>query len=327
MSKAIKELIQALKSRDEFKKDMAALCLLDTGEEDVGQLLETVNDPSPEVRGLSIKVLELLTGEKCLPVLVEKLGDRNQRVRHFVDKALDKYKFYDALIDAYLEQLKSFNNDLVIEILVRLEEYNISKVAKAIIPLLGHRDYFVKTRAFITLCRIPNRVITQDLLDYFQREQDEEFRLRCLEALHYIGDQKAVPVLSQHLGAVNKAVNRGLIWTIGSIGGWDALKILLAYGVKNRSNKEVNMKLVAEAIGLALVPLRMMARPLDYLMEKDNDIREFIYQWRVFYVLEPKYYVFPSPAYFHRQVEKRGFNYRDYEKLFRSPGEKKKHRY
>lgn len=322
MTKEIQELINALKSKDEKKRDMAAIKLLDTGDKAVGELLNAVNDSSPDVRGPALEILTFLAGERVVPVLVEKLGDNNKNVRHVAGKALEKYKYSEVLIDAYLEQLKSFNDDLVIEILVRLEDYNMAKVAKAIIPLLNHRNYFVKTRAFITLCRIPNIAVTLDLLDYFEREEDEEFRIRCLETLHYIADYKAIPVLGKYLDKGSKILHRGLIWTIGSIGGLNALKVLTAYAVENRHKGNINYKLLSEAIGLVLNSLGMWDLPLEYLSHKNAIIRELMDELRPGYVFDTKYYVFNS-NYFHEQVAKRGFDYRQYEKLFRSPGKKR----
>ncbi|MFZ5640535.1 MAG: HEAT repeat domain-containing protein [Bacillota bacterium] len=322
MKKDIQELIKALKSKDETKRDMAVIELMDTGVQAAGELLKAVNDANPGVRGPALEILAFLAGERVIPVLVEKLADINQKVRHVVDKALRKYKYSEALIDAYLEQLKSFNDELVIEILVRLEEYKTAKVAKATIPILNHRNYFVKTRAFITLCRIPNIAVTQDLLDYFEREKDEEFRVRCLETLHYIADYKAVPVLGKYLGKESKVLNRGLIWTIGSIGGMEALKVLTAYALENRHKGNINYKLLSEAIGLVLNSLGMWGLPLEYLSQKNEVIRELINELRPGYVFDTKYYVFNS-NYFHEQVAKRGFDYRQYEKLFRSPGKKR----
>lgn len=214
------------------------------------------------------------------------------------------------------------NDELVIEILVRLEDYNTAKVAKAVIPLLDHRNYFVKTRAFITLCRIPNIAVTRDLLDYFEGEKDEEFRVRCLETLHYIADYKAVPVLGKYLGKESKVLNRGLIWTIGSIGGLEALKVLTAYAVENRHKGNINYKLLSEAIGLVLNSLGMWGLPLEYLSQKNAAIGEIFTELRPDYVFDTKYYVFHN-NYFHEQVAKRGFDYRQYEKLFRSPGKKR----
>lgn len=320
----IQELIHALNSSDEWESGSALLKLLDAGEEAVNPLLKAVNNSSPGIRGLAVKALELLAGEKSLPILVEKLGDKNEQVRQYAKTAMEKYVFSEALVDAYLQQLKSFNNELVIEVLRCLEDYNLAKVARGIIPLLGHRDYFVRTRAFITLCRIPNRAVTGDLLDYFRREQDEEFRLRCLEVLHYIGDRETIPVLREYLGDRNKFVARAVVWTIGSIGGWEALKVLLDYGVKVKDGKEVKLNLLSEAVGMALTSLTMMRTPLDYLAEKDESIKVLLAELRVGYVFENKYYVFPSPGYFHQQVDKRGLNYRDYEDLFRSPGKKRR---
>jgi len=321
MKKDIQELIKALKSKDEAKRDMAVIELLDTGNAAVDELLKAVNDSSPGVRGPALEILAFLAGERAIPVLVEKLADNNQKVRHVVDKAIGKYKHSEALIDAYLEQLKSFNDELVIEILIRLEDNNTAKVAKAVIPLLDHRNYFVKTRAFITLCRIPNIAVTRDLLDYFGHEKDEEFRVRCLEALHYIADYKAVPELGKYLGKESKVINRGLIWTIGSIGGLEALNGLTAYAVENMNKENINYKLLSEAIGLVLNSLGMWGLPLEYLSQKNAVIRELINELRPSYVFDTKYYVFNS-NYFHEQVVKRGFDYRQYEKLFRSPGKK-----
>lgn len=318
MAKDIQELIKALKSKDETKRDMAVIELLDTGEKVVGELLKAVNDSNPGVRGPVLGILPFLAGEKVIPILVEKLADNNPKVRHVVDKALRKYKYSEALTDAYLDQLKSFNDELVIEILVRLEDYNTAKVAKAVIALLNHRNYFVKTRAFITLCRIPNLAITQDLLKYFAQEKDEEFRVRCLETLHYIAEYKAVPVLSKYLGRESKVLNRGLIWTIGSIGGLEALKVLTAYAIENKHKGNINYKLLSEAIGLVLNSLSMWGLPLEYLSQENAEIRELIDELRPSYVFDTKYYVFNS-NYFHEQVAKRGLDYRQYEKLFRSP--------
>lgn len=322
MTKDIQEVIMALQSKDETKRDMAVIELLDAGEDVVGELLKAANASNPGIRVRVLGILPFLTGEKAIPILVEKLTDNNPKVRQVVDKALRKYKYSDVLIDTYLNHLKSFNNELVIEILVRLEDYNTTKVAKTVIDLLNHRDYFVKTRAFITLCRIPNLAVTQDLLICFAQEKDEEFRIRCLETLHYIADHKAVPALGKYLGKESKVLNRGLIWTIGSIGGLEALKVLTTYAVEHGRKGDINYKLLSEAIGLVLNSLDMWGLPLEYLSQKNAKILELINELRPSYVFDTKYYVFTS-NYFHEQVAKRGLDYREYEKLFRSPRKKR----
>lgn len=131
--------------------------------------------------------------------------------------------------------------------------------------------------------------------------------------------------MGQYLGDKNKFVNRGLIWTIGSIGGWEALKLLVAYGMKKPDGKEVKPNLLAEAIGLALNSMGMWGAPLDYLAEKDGKVRELTDELRPGYVFDPKYYVF-HPGYFSQQVEKRGLKYSDYERLYRSPDSQEKRR-
>ncbi|GAW93132.1 HEAT repeat domain-containing protein [Calderihabitans maritimus] len=215
-----------------------------------------------------------------------------------------------------LERLQQSNlsPSELIELLREAAQYPDEEVCRAVFSFVRHPDYLVRTRAFITLNQIAHPGIIPDLLEYLREEKDEEFRLRCLEVFHSLGDPAAVKPLTGFIHDQDPIFIRGLVWTIGSIGGEEAVRFLLEYG-SSPAGRLVKREIVGEAIGMALEKVPQGQKLLQELAAQNMRIARYLDWLPIRGREKARFSVYPAPDYFRQCAKARGLDYREYKKL------------
>jgi len=204
--------------------------------------------------------------------------------------------------------------EALVAVLKKLGEFPGAQVAQAVVPYIDHDDYLVRSRAFVTLCRVAHPVIIPRLFDFLEREKDVEFRLRCLEVFHCLGEPATVAPLAALLVDRDPLFLRGLVWTLGSIGGVEAVRVLLAFG-STPAGRIVKPDLVAEAVGMALENVENPQEVLEAATRESPRVARYLRDLTLRTRDEARYSVYPTSDYFRLQAQERGLDYREYKRL------------
>ncbi|MHB1419744.1 MAG: HEAT repeat domain-containing protein [Bacillota bacterium] len=201
-----------------------------------------------------------------------------------------------------------------IELLKKLVEYPGARAAQAAMRYIEHPDYLVRTRAFVTLCRVAHSSIVSQLEAFLKREIDEEFCLRCLEVFKCMEDQDTVPALTSLLSHRDPLLVRGVVWTIGSIGGKEAVQALLEY-CSSSAGRMIKPDLAAEAVGMALEKTSRPKELLNSISRNNPRAARYLRDLTLRGKKETRYYIYPTSDYFRLRTDERGIDFREYKRV------------
>ncbi|MHB1128291.1 MAG: HEAT repeat domain-containing protein [Bacillota bacterium] len=218
-------------------------------------------------------------------------------------------------VEQLLEQLaQAEERETRIELLKKLGEFTGSRVAQSVVHYIEHPDYLVRTRAFVTLGRVAHPSVVPRLLAFLEREEDEEFCLRCLEVFYRLEDQNTVSSLASFLTHRNPLLVRGLVWTIGSIGGAEAVQVLLDF-CSSPAGRMVKPDLTAEAVGMALEKTPNPQELLEKICRGNRRAARYLRDLPLRGKKEARYYIYPTYDYFCLRADERGMNFREYRRI------------
>ncbi|MDD2499034.1 MAG: HEAT repeat domain-containing protein [Desulfitobacteriaceae bacterium] len=220
-------------------------------------------------------------------------------------------------VASYLDRLSGASPEEALKILPKVEKAGrgFGEAAQRVLPLLEHEDYQVRSRAFITLGRLQDSSIIPELLAYLKRETEEEWRLRVLECLYLLHDQKAVPYLVSYLEDYRYPMMiRGTIWLIGFLGGKEAVEIIGRFGV-SPGGRMVKDEVILEALSLALASFPEGTGFFADIQKKRPEIARAFRYVVLPDVKKPRFNVYPYPDYLLDRAKMRGISPKEFKKL------------
>lgn len=210
---------------------------------------------------------------------------------------------------------ENYDNPAVcLELLDQAQSCREAEAAPAVMTLLDHPDYLVRSKAFAVLGEIGCPRIIPDLLAFLEKEKEEEWRLRCLEVLHLIGAKESVPRLLDFLTDSDPVFLRGLVWCLGSIGGRQAVEGLLRFAASPRG-RIIRPDIVAESLGMALEKTEGGQQLLERLAAEDKRIALYLRSLRLRGREEARYSVYPAADYLRQKVAAQGIDYRNFKRM------------
>lgn len=249
--------------------------------------------------------------------LINSLNDPDIAVRKRAAGQLKKYPDQEAVLAAYLQALPAAASDLAIIILSKIERLGRGKtgVGRSLLPMLTADDYLLRSRTFISLGRLGDISVGEELLRFINREPEEVWQIWALECLHHLPDSRWIKPLAEFLRQKEKPLLvRGSLWLIGALGGPDAVDVIASF-LADPAGRLVKDELALEALQMAVSSwpggedfLRnrqaaspQLARVLRYMIFPADDKTHFR--------------VLPYPDYFLDQAKDQGLTPEAFKKL------------
>jgi HEAT repeat protein len=203
---------------------------------------------------------------------------------------------------------------------VDLERY--PETLERVVELLEDEDYFVKSKAYVTLKKIASFPKSQQwrVEEAIQKglsvdchmydDKDEEFQLRALEVLSVHGTEDSIALLTQLLQARNPYLVRGSLVALSGIGGERAATVILSFGA-SREGRIMRREIMEEVLAYALLKVEDVEGFLKN-SAKDNQMRIYLEGMELSVPPIQNFTVYPCNDYLAQKVKERGFAYRQY---------------
>jgi HEAT repeat protein len=155
-------------------------------------------DPSPVVRALAARAMEISRDDRVVPMLIAALGkEREVAVRKAIIYALARYP-QAQVTSALIPSLKDKKHELRAAAAYALAEIGDASSAQSLIEVLRRRgkdeDAFARSQAARGLGRIGSRDAVDSLLEALARDKSQEVRREAARALGRIATKQEAKV-------------------------------------------------------------------------------------------------------------------------------------
>lgn len=178
-------------------RESAAEALGRIGDEKAIEFLKRgLGDMEYSARVKAMEALEAM-GEKVLPVFIETLRSGDLGARAQAAAALERAGIVERSIENLKGGLKDQkSSEEAFQLLLHIAQ---TGVGESIIRHLNHPDFFVRVKLCEIIRESRYSKALEPLLEIVQHDPEWPVRLRALEALVAIGDEKALPVILDSL--------------------------------------------------------------------------------------------------------------------------------